>query len=716
MAMDSDITLIGPRPPIAKRPRLDEGKKKGKSILQAHDPHGRLRETANRNEIKRDATVRLGNHTACAIPSLIISKMNPVKNVSNPLEVAAGQPRAVHGLGPLSRCLPAWKNCGATPWVLRTIAKGYKLQFSSTPPLGNKVIFSHASGEAAEILQAEITSLLQKNAIREVQKDECRLGFYSRYFLVKKKGGGVRPILDLRALNKYMKTFRFKMLTSAALMRMVRQDDWFTSADLKDAYQHIGIYAPHRKFLRFGFKGRIYEYLALPFGLSLSPRVFVKCTQAAMTPLRQQGLRVSAYIDDCLLFASSPLEASRHTEYFLNHMRSLGFTINREKSVLIPAQSIEFVGLTLDSVTLTARLCPDRVESFLACTRLFKEGAVLPFRTCMRMQGLMASAIHLTRLGRLYMKPFQRWVRALGIPCTRPSRRVVIKKRCVDALKWWSNRDVLSAGVDAGLVSSWKVITTDASLSGWGATHDGRSARGVWNAQLKTAHINYLELMAVFLALQRFEHLISGHHVLVRTDNTTTMCYVNKQGGLRSPRLHALARELTLWCHTRLASIRAVHVPGVLNRGADLLSRGGPRYTDWSLNPVVARQLWDRYGLPQADLFASEENAKLPLFFADREPAPLGVDALAYSWPRGLLYAFPPLGLIPHTLHRVRTQGLRMLLIAPAWSVWRSEIALLLFDTPWKLPLRWDLLSQAGGEVFHPHPEHLDLWVWPVRG
>ena len=97
-----------------------------------------------------------------------------------------------------------------------------------------------------------------------------------------------------------------------------------------------------------------------------------------------------------------------------------------------------------------------------------------------------------------------------------------------------------------------------------GAVHEGRSASGVWDPSLR-AHINYLELLAVFLALKHFEAFIRGCHVVVRTDNTTTMCYVNKQGGLASPKLDALARDLTLWCSSRLASIRALHVPGLQN-------------------------------------------------------------------------------------------------------------------------------------------------------
>ena len=106
---------------------------------------------------------------------------------------------------------------------------------------------------------------------------------------------------------------------------------------------------------------------------------------------------------------------------------------------------------------------------------------------------------------------------------------------------------------------------------------------------------------------------MSGCHVLIRTDNTATMYYINKQGGLVSPTLDALARELTLWCDSRLESIRASHVAGRQNSGADLLSRGKYRYDDWSLHPGVARQIFQRYGSPEVDLFASEENAKLSL-------------------------------------------------------------------------------------------------------
>lgn len=535
-----------------------------------------------------------------------------------------------------------------------------------------------------------------------------------------KEGRGVAPILDLRALNKYMRTYKFRMLTHTTLVRFVRQGDWFVSIDPKDAYFHIPIYPPHRKYLRFAFQGVVYEYTVLPFGLSLSPRAFVKCTEAAVAPLRKKGLRLATYIDDWLLAAQCPQQIQAHTRLLLSHLASLGFTVNWDKSVLVPSQSVEFIGLHLNSVTCKARLSADRIKAISACLATFRRGALLHYRTCLRLLGLMASALVVVPLGRLHMRPFQRWVAAL---CLNPSRhrhrRVLVTAECVRALRPWRCDTFLTVGVAMGTVTARKVITTDASLWGWGATHEGKTVRGIWSSQMRLCHINYLELQAVWLALQHFLPLIRGQHVLVRTDNTTVVAYVNKQGGLRSHQLHTLAHRLIVWACSHLLSLRATHIPGVLNRGADLLSRGSPRYRDWKLNSGVVSQIWNNYGEAEVDLFASREDAQCHLYYSlTDQSAPLGLDALAHEWPRVLLYAFPPLELITLTLSRVREKKHSLILVAPYWPAmhWMAEIFQLLCGRPWPLPLRSDLVTQARGEIFHPYPERLALWAWPVRG
>ncbi len=86
-------------------------------------------------------------------------------------------------------------------------------------------------------------------------------------------------------------------------------------------------------------------------------------------------------------------------------------------------------------------------------------------------------------------------------------------------------------------------------------------------------HINCLELWAVHLALRQFRPLLLGKHVLVHTDNTAAVSYINRLGGIRSHHMSQLAHHLLLWSHTQFKSLRAVHIPGQLNRAADALSR-----------------------------------------------------------------------------------------------------------------------------------------------
>ncbi len=192
------------------------------------------------------------------------------------------------------------------------------------PPRFNGMIVIVAEGEAARVLTAKIESLLNKRAIRVVPEKESRQGFYSRYFVIPKKGStALRPILDLLVLNKHLRKYSFRMLTHKALCRSIRLNDWFVTIDLSNAYFHIDIYPSHKKFLRFAKSD--YDFQTLAFGLALAPRVFTKCVEAALFPLRNKGKRILSYIDDYLICSSPREQAEKDGEMVLNHFSSLGF-------------------------------------------------------------------------------------------------------------------------------------------------------------------------------------------------------------------------------------------------------------------------------------------------------------------------------------------------------------------------------------------------------
>ena len=143
-----------------------------------------------------------------------------------------------------------WQQCTSDIWVRKTILTGYTLQFRLKPPPFRGVVVTVVKDVVqSSALNVEIQALLRKRAIQLVDPALTDQGFYSKYFLVPKKDGGLRPILDLRVLNKYLRVLSFKMLTHRHIVQSVRQGDWFTTIDLTDAYFHVPICPGHRKYL-----------------------------------------------------------------------------------------------------------------------------------------------------------------------------------------------------------------------------------------------------------------------------------------------------------------------------------------------------------------------------------------------------------------------------------------------------------------------------------
>ena len=144
----------------------------------------------------------------------------------------------------------------------------------------------------------------------------------------------------------------------------------------------------------------------------------------------------------------------------------------------------------------------------------------------------------------------------------------------------------------------------------------------------------------VFLALQQFLPSAQGRHILLNTDNTTVACYINRQGGARSPTLSKWAEHLLLWCSQHSIVLTAKHIPGKLNVLADSLSRSNLiLHTEWTLDSAVLAPVWEAWFRPLVDLFATRFNHKLPTFVSPvPDPAAWAVDALSIPW-AGLLAA-----------------------------------------------------------------------------
>ncbi len=129
------------------------------------------------------------------------------------------------------------------------------------------------------------------------------------------------------------------------------------------------------------------------------------------------------------------MEAARHRDVILAHMKQLGLKLNAKESVLSPVQRTTYLGVVWNSTTMQARMSPARIESIFTSVKRVREGQSLTVKQFQRLPGLMAAASNVIPFGLLYMRPLQWWLetKARG----NPLRMIKVSRRCVRALDMW---------------------------------------------------------------------------------------------------------------------------------------------------------------------------------------------------------------------------------------------------------------------------------------
>ena len=250
----------------------------------------------------------------------------------------------------------------------------------------------------------------------------------------------------------------------------------------------------------------------------------------------------------------------------------------------------------------------------------------------------------------------------------------------------------------------------------------GRSLRrahckGNWVPSRSKLHINHLERKAIFLALKEFRTLVCNKTVLIATDNTTVVAYINKEGEMKLGSLCALPWRILSWCTRQQVTLRACHIPGRLKVIADKLSRLGQTIqTEWSLHPEVFQAICDRWHQPQVDLFATRFNNKLSQFVSPvPDPQAWAVDVLSLSWEDLDPYAFPPAAILGKVVEKLQDYPCnRIILIAPGWPSipWFWDLVAMSSQIPLCLPNIPNLVSQSFNQVLHRNLSKLNLHAW----
>lgn len=610
----------------------------------------------------------------------------------------------------------AWESITNDKFILNTI-QGYKIPFIAIPNQDPKN-YPRKSFSASDtlLIEKELLHLTTINAIKKCKPEPGQ--FLSDIFLVPKKDGSMRFILNLKNLNKYVYTEHFKMEDIRTATKLVTEGCYMTNIDLKEAYLLLPIHQSHRKFLRFCFKNNIYEFTALPFGLSSAPYIFTKILQPVASHLRSLGFQSVRYLDDLLCIGNTKEDCITNANRTIECLEKLGFIINYTKSNLIPGKESSYLGFVLDSKIMCLKLPQKKRNNILERTKKMLSTKNIRIRDFASFLGTLTAACPAIAYSWVYTKSLER-AKYLALLKFNDDydKFMAVPDSVREDLRWWQN-NILTGINPIQRYNYVQEIFTDASTTGWGAASNGEKTGGQWTDIERKNHINYLELLAAYFGLKSFAHDKINCNILLRVDNTTAISYVNRMGGVQYPHLNYVAKMIWKWCEERSIFIFASYIKSSLNIEADSESRKINIDGEWQLQDKAFIKVIQKFGRPEIDLFASRINAKCPKYIAwKKDPYAYNIDAFTINWKPFFFYAFPPFALILKALNKIVADNATGIVIVPYWpsQPWYPLFKTLSMGEVLFFPPSKYLLSSAFRST-HPLHRHLTLAASVLSG
>ncbi len=186
-------------------------------------------------------------------------------------------------------------------------------------PLTSYLMLHHLRGclplsqPETEAMQKYIEEELSKGFIRP-STSPASAGF----FFVQKKDGGLRPLLTTEPLNERTVKFRYPLPLVPAALEQLRKARFYTKLDLRSAYNLVRIREGDEWKTAFSTCTGHYEYLVMPFGLSISPAVFQSFINDVFRDMLNR--QVVVYIDDILIYSDTLEDHVQHVRAVLQRL------------------------------------------------------------------------------------------------------------------------------------------------------------------------------------------------------------------------------------------------------------------------------------------------------------------------------------------------------------------------------------------------------------
>ena len=213
---------------------------------------------------------------------------------------------------------------------------------------------------------------------------------------------------------------------------------FFAKVDLKSAYRSVEISKSSQKAtgLKWVFNGKE-TYLRdtrLCLGAKLSPGIFHRLTQAVKRMMSRRGYDLLiVYLDDFLIIADSKEKCAAALNCLIQLLRKLGFSIHWGK-VVDPTNCITFLGIELDSVSMSLNLPHSKLDSFKLELQEFLQRKRASKRQLQAIAGRLSWAAGVVKGGRVFLRRIFDQIGILKLA----SHKTVISPEMRNDLLWWS--------------------------------------------------------------------------------------------------------------------------------------------------------------------------------------------------------------------------------------------------------------------------------------
>lgn len=185
-----------------------------------------------------------------------------------------------------------------------------------------------------------------------------------------KKDGTKRYCQDYRGLNENTQAYPYRSECIDRLLEKMKEYEWYSSFDLKEAYHTVLIDPEHRKYTAFDALGRIFQWNVMLFGPKQAPGIWSAYVKKVFSSLHlREDLRkefgpiknpeewLGVYMDDLIIYTHDMESMIRYNSIILRACEIHGFTVNWKKSEL-HKKTIKYCGFELSPEGL--RIDPDK--------------------------------------------------------------------------------------------------------------------------------------------------------------------------------------------------------------------------------------------------------------------------------------------------------------------------------------------------------------------